>query len=176
MKNIRKILQPLTTINTIIGKIESIAMGVTLWIMVMLTIINVVCRYALFISTPWADEMSLFALLWGIFLGIAYTERDKGHLVAEVVDYVVSKTCKQPEKVMNVIKYIATVFSLIFMVICIVLYYQFMVKVYPGKSTILRWSHWVWILPAFVGFVLMAFHMICNLIFCGEQDDKKMEV
>jgi len=58
---------------------------VTFVVMVVITFTQVLCRYLLSYSLPWADELARFSLVWMVFIGMVATLAKGQHVTADVL-------------------------------------------------------------------------------------------
>ena len=63
------------------SRLAAIASGVV----VVAVTIQVVARYVLAASTPWSEEISIYAFIWAVMLGAAMGVRDHSHMVADIM-------------------------------------------------------------------------------------------
>ena len=137
-------------------------------------LIAVVCRYWLYIATPWADELARYLFLWIAFLGMGYVTQINGHIDVQLVDTIVYKHSKNPEKTMKFVIRVSQVLSLVVLVVSTVLYGQFMFARYPSVSTALRIPMRIPYLSTFVGLLLMCLHEL-SLLFLPFSDPMGMK-
>jgi TRAP-type C4-dicarboxylate transport system permease small subunit len=173
MKVIMSLQNTVGRLNDTVARAEMLVMGAGSFALVLLTLINVSCRYWFFLSTPWVDELSRYLFMWCAFIGMGYVSYKGSHLQIEVIDYILGGTCRNPEKVLGLVKIIASVISVALLIISAVLFGQYMQKIYPSKSSVLGISVYVPLMSTYVGLVLMAFHTICGLILQGRRKKAK---
>jgi TRAP-type C4-dicarboxylate transport system permease small subunit len=66
-------------IDDILIKIQSIIISFLVFAMIILVVLQVVCRYFLHISTPWAEEFARLAMVWAIFIAASLGVRKVEH-------------------------------------------------------------------------------------------------
>ena len=90
-----------------IKNFEEILCGFFLISMITLVIVNVILRFTLSYSIPWAEEVSTICFVWAVFVGASATYKHKMDIG---IDMLVLKT---PPNVQKVIKNIVTFILLI---------------------------------------------------------------
>lgn len=60
--------------------------AIIFFIMLIVVFAQVVCRYGLNFSIPWAEELARFSMVWLVFLGTALMIKERGHTK---VDYFI---------------------------------------------------------------------------------------
>lgn len=63
---------------------EAVVVGMAI-VMVLLVVINVVCRYILNFSLVWAEEVSQYLMVWVTFLGAGLALRQGRHVAVEML-------------------------------------------------------------------------------------------
>lgn len=76
---------------TLLNRIEEVLLALLLGLMVLVTFVNVVLRYAFNDSLIWALEVTLVLFAWFVLIGISYCVRVNAHLG---VDFVLSKVSR----------------------------------------------------------------------------------
>jgi len=139
-------------------KLESALMVLGSAALVISVLIAVVCRYWLYIATPWADELSRYVFLWIAFISMGYVTQTGGHIDVQLVDAILNKFSGNPEKALGYMIRLAQGISLVVLVVSTVLYGQFMFARYPALSTALKIPMRIPYLSTFVGLLLMCIH------------------
>lgn len=81
---------------------------------ILLTIANVISRYAFNSPLPWTEELSISLFIWFIFIGVSSTMKRNGHVG---VDYFLNKLPRPLRVVGEIIGAIAIYFTLIYVFI-----------------------------------------------------------
>lgn len=139
-------------------KLESVLMVLGSAALVISVLIAVVCRYWLYIATPWADELSRYAFLWIAFISMGYVTQTDGHIDVQLIDTILNKVSSNPERALGYMIRLAQVISLVVLVVSTVLYGQFMFARYPALSTALKIPMRIPYLSTFAGLLLMCIH------------------
>lgn len=154
-KNLTKVIR---TVMGVFMKIESVFMVFGSALLVISVLIAVICRYWLYIATPWADELSRYAFLWFVFISMGYVTQIGGHIDVQLIDAILNKVAKNPQRALKVIIRLSQVMSIAVLVISTILYGQFMLARYPALSTSLRIPMRIPYMSTFVGLLLMCIH------------------
>lgn len=75
----------MTTVKSIVDRIEETLIAVILGAMTALTFANVVARYAFDSNILWALEMTVFLFAWLVLLGAAYAVKKGAHLGVDLI-------------------------------------------------------------------------------------------
>ena len=78
LKNTLKIVDGLTTIGAVIG-------GALIAVMTAIVTIAVIARYLLSRPIGWSEEVSIYLMIWAIFLGTAYTLKHDAHIGVDLL-------------------------------------------------------------------------------------------
>ena len=78
LSNTVKIVDRVTTISAVIG-------GVLIAVMTAIVSIAVITRYVLSQPIGWSEEVSIYLMIWAIFLGTAYTLKQDAHIGVDLL-------------------------------------------------------------------------------------------
>ena len=101
-------------IGKILKNMFTVFIIVALSSMVVMVFINAVLRYTINQSITETEELSRFAFMWTIFLGIIVAHKDNNHVS---VDMLVEKLMGRPLKVVTILSKIITMAALVFILI-----------------------------------------------------------
>lgn len=108
--NKNKGLQRIQQVSDFIVKILKYILFILLVVMVITVFANVVGRYFFSTSLNWADEVSRAAFVWLVFIGVAVTMWDRGHIG---LGNVVSRISQRAGKIADVVSsLLVLIFSL----------------------------------------------------------------
>ena len=79
MNSNNKTLQGLKKVNDRLLGIEIFLLALITILLVAAIFIEVVCRYFLFISAAWAEELTRYLFIWLTYIGSAYAICDNNH-------------------------------------------------------------------------------------------------
>lgn len=145
-------------------KVEGFIMVLGSAVLVIAILIAVVCRYWLYIPTPWSDELARYIFLWVSFIGMGYVTQHGDHIDVRLVDTIIKSKAKNPEKTLRIIIRISQILTLAVLLISTVLYGKFMFARYPAISTSLRIPMRIPYLSTLVGLILMDIHETALLL------------
>ena len=163
MKKQDKLVASLRFLMGLIMKLEGFIMVLGSAVLVIATLIVVICRYWLYIATPWADELSRYAFLWIGFIGMGYVTQANAHIDVQLVDTLINKYSKNPEKALKNVIRLSQLISLVVLVLSSVIYGKFMFARYPAISTALKIPMQIPYMSTLAGLVLMSVHELALL-------------
>lgn len=73
----------LERVNDAIYRILTVVCAAFLAVMIVTVAYQVLARYVLEVSTPWAEDVAVYCFIWGVLLGTSLGIRDNTHLVAD---------------------------------------------------------------------------------------------
>ena len=91
MNSNNKTLQGLKKVNDRLLGIETFLLALITILLVAAIFIEVVCRYFLFISAAWAEELTRYLFIWLTYIGSAYAICDNSHTEIDVLKQVLMK-------------------------------------------------------------------------------------
>ena len=153
----------------LLTKAEGVIMVLGSVVLVAAVLVAVVCRYWLYIATPWADELARYAFMWIAFVGMGYVTQTNGHIDVQLVDTIINRHAKDPKKTLALFIRISQLITLAVLVISAVLYGKFMFARYPALSTALRIPMRIPYLSTLAGLLLMSLHEL-TLLFLPAED------
>ena len=156
-------------------KVNDSLLGIETFLLVAAIFVEVVCRYFLFISAAWAEELTRYLFIWLTYIGSAYAICDNSHTEIDVLKQVLNKI-KGPsrEKWLKTLEVAAIVSTFAFLVVFGKLFFSYMMKIFATTQTSPTMRipmGWVY-LPVFVGIVLAALHEVYMLAVCLLGDQK----
>lgn len=145
-------------------------LGIETFILALITIglvvaifVEVVCRYFLFISAAWAEELTRYLFIWLTYIGSAYAIWEGSHTEIDVLKQVVGNT-KEPfrSKGLRMLELFAILSTFIFLVIFGKMFFDYMMRIWNTTQTspTMHIPMGLVYLPVFIGIVLCAFHEI----------------
>lgn len=125
--------------------------------------IEVICRYFLFISVAWAEELTRYLFIWLTYIGSAYAIWEGSHTEIDVLKQVIGNT-KEPfrSKGLKILELFAILSTFIFLVIFGKIFFNYMMRIWNTTQTspTMHIPMGIVYLPVFIGIVLCAFHEI----------------
>ena len=172
-KNKNHFLYLLNKLNIVLGSIESFLMVIGGAVLVIAILIAIVCRYWLYIATPWSDELARFVFLWIAFIGMAYVTQKNSHIDVRLIDSLLASKSSEKDRLLKIIIKLSQLISFAVLIISAVLYGKFMFARYPSKSPSLHIPMRIPYLSTFVGLILMSIHEFILLILPSSLDNAK---
>ncbi len=162
----KKAAKKLYKFNKVLIKCEAALMYLLFLLIVAVIVIQVVCRYALYIPTPWAEELARFACIWLVYIGAAYAAFHRDDITIDIIDTFIDAKCKDPDKIKKILDKITLMLIVGLLAVMCVLYGEFLM----GKINRFEYSpsmriNMLW--PStgcMIGFILMFFHSVSLLI------------
>ena len=139
--------------------------------------IQVVCRYILLISTPWAEEIARYSFIALTYIGSGIGIYNSQFVSVDLMPKIIESTSKNPDRNIKMLEYISKFLILLFLMIFLIYYWPYFSKiaklnqvavatkipmVYP-MSTII------------IGTIFMIIHCICLLVSNEDERNKVKE-
>ena len=172
-----KLFQQATWINNKLLGIETFLMALITIALVAAIFIEVVCRYFLFISAAWAEELTRYLFIWLSYIGSAYAVYDGSHTEIDVLKQVILKSKgARREVALKILEVLSIVTTFAFLMVFGKLFFDYMMRIWATTQTspTMRIPMGLVYLPVFIGIVLCALHEVYLLLQCmvkqGEDD------
>lgn len=173
-----KLIRSLDTLNTGIVRVETFLMATCTITLVAAIFIEVICRYLLFISTAWSEELARYLFIWLTYIGSAYALNEGGHIEIDVCQQIIAKSkTKYKSLALKVLEIVSILCTVIFLVLFCQIFWGYMMKIFASIQTspTMRIPMGYVYLPVFVGSVMGIFHSLHHLVNCllskpAEQD------
>lgn len=161
---------PVATIADMFCQVEKEITWICFFIMLIIMVIQVFCRYVFDLPLAWAEELVRYIYLGTSFMGATIAVRENSHICINILPNIVgaiSKNSKRAEKVtLGISDIIANVVCTIFwgyMLQTFIAYLQGVIA--SGKISVAnQWPMWSIYLPVVICSGLMVFHYILNII------------
>lgn len=151
-------LKVLRKADDILVKVCNVFLLFTMLAMVGLIVWQVVARYVLKISVPYAEELARLAIVWCIFIGGAIGVRKNEHAYVEALVKVF------PPFLRFACKLLTYVLMVIFCVILIIYGYKFYNVASTDFTTSLGYCRNIFYLPAIISGAIMLVYSIKNFV------------
>ncbi|WP_203333668.1 TRAP transporter small permease [Planococcus beigongshangi] len=149
-----------------VNRIDDVIATIALIGILIITIVNVFCRFILNQPFAWAEEVSIGLFVWLVFIGISSAMKRGGHIG---VDYFVEKMPRTLKIVAIIIRAVSIYFVLIYMFIF--LGYDLMIQASSKLTPVLGISY-QWIdLAVPLGGLLTAYHFTRQLLKKKQQEE-----
>jgi len=64
--------------------VEKLLLCVLFWVLIVVIAVQVICRYWLYIPTPWAEEVARFTFVWVVYVGASVATFHREHITIDV--------------------------------------------------------------------------------------------
>lgn len=132
--------------------------------------IEVICRYLLFISTAWSEELARYLFVWLTYIGSAYAFNQGSHIEIDVCKQVIEKTkvVKNKELGLKILEIMSIISTILFLVIFCNIFWGYMMKIWASNQTspTMHIPMGVIYLPVFIGSVMSIYHGVYLLYAC----------
>ena len=73
---------------------EEVLAGTLVMFMASMVFFQVVMRYVFSMPTSWSDELAIYAMLWSVYISVAWAVRERAHIrVMNFVELFPAKGC-----------------------------------------------------------------------------------
>lgn len=161
--------------------VETVIMAVITFFLVAAIFIEVVCRYFLFISVAWAEELTRYLFIWLTYIGSAYAIYYGQHTEIDVLQQVILKSkSENREKGLKALRIAAIVSTFAFLVVFGKVFFDYMMVIWAKTQTspTMHIPMGYIYLPVFIGTVMAAFHevyMFLTEVFGKEEQNGASE-
>jgi C4-dicarboxylate transporter DctQ subunit len=157
-------------LDRLLSRAEVLFVGSAMAFTSLLLFVNVVMRYFLLRPIFWAEELTLYLMVWIVFVGGSIVARTRGHIAVDVLPLFLSRRDKRRLRI------VATGGSILF---CLALFYfsgQHVLRVQSSGQVMpaMQAPMWLAYLAIPVGSLLMAIRMSQGLILIlrGPEEEK----
>ncbi len=168
MKALNKASVALNNGNKILKNIETFLLAICTITLVAVIFIGVICRYLLFISTAWAEELSRYLFVWLTYIGSAYALSEGGHIEIDIFkQFIISrKNIKDKDHVLKVFEIMSLICTMSFLLIFSYIFWGYMMRIWGTNQTspTMHIPMGLVYLPVFVGSLISIYHVL-YLIF-----------
>lgn len=164
-----KLYQGITRVNKGLLSVETFILALITIGLVSAIFIEVICRYFLFISVAWAEEITRYLFIWLTYIGSAYAIYDGSHTEIDVFQQILLKSkSKNKDKALKGLNIMAIVSTFAFLVIFGKIFFDYMMKIWATTQTspTMHIPMGMVYLPVLIGIVLGALHEIDLFIEC----------
>ena len=154
-------------VNDWIGNIERYFCVVVLILLVIACMIFILCRYVLFISTPWADELARYVLISLGWVGASYCTYHDDHLRINAVSNIVKKHAKNAKTILTALEMVTQLLLGLFMAFFLWNFTRYLTRtVIPMNvlTTSLRIKNWYPMLVIPFSATMMVIHSFLKTI------------
>lgn len=163
--------------NHVLLGIETVIMAVITFFLVAAIFIEVVCRYFLFISVAWAEELTRYLFIWLTYIGSSYALYYGQHTEIDMLQQVILKSRSgNQEKGLKALRIAAIVSTFAFLVVFGKVFFDYMMVIWTKTQTspTMHIPMGYIYLPVLIGTVMAALHgiymFLAEVFGTGEQD------
>lgn len=163
MKSQSTLFQGAKRLNNVLLGIETFFMALITIALVAAIFIEVICRFFLFISAAWAEELTRYLFIWLTYIGSAYAVYEGSHTEIDVLKQVVANF-KEPARRqgLRLLELFAILSTFLFLLVFGKLFFDYMMTIWATTQTspTMRIPMGLVYLPVFIGVVLCALHEV----------------
>lgn len=151
-------------------KVEDGLLAAFMLVLTFSIIFQVVCRYVLKVSSPWCEELARYLFIAMTYIGSGRAFINNGHIGIDLMDTIVDKKSKDPEKFMKVFNRFSEIITLVFIVLFGVFYFQYLMKMAqrPQESASMHINMLIPMSTILIGVAAgMKSSTICTVAFSG---------
>lgn len=164
-----KLMHWFDQINALMLRGETFLMAFCTLALVGAIFIEVICRYLLFISTAWSEEISRYLFIWLTYIGSAYALSEGGHIEIDVCQQALKKSkAKNKELMLKLLEVVSIVTTVLFLAVFGKIFWDYMMRIFASIQTspTMRIPMGYVYLPVFLGTMMGIFHCLHHLVAC----------
>lgn len=169
MKTVRAALK---TADQLLLRLEVFFLASCTLALVGVIFIEVICRYWLFISTAWSEELARYLFIWMTYIGSSYALGEGGHIEIDVCKQALEKS-RIPKKdlALKVLGVVSILGTIVFLAIFGKIFWDFMMKIWTSaqESPTMHIPMGLVYLPVFVSCITSIFHCMHHMADCLTQ-------
>ena len=118
----------------------------------------------------WCEELARYLFIAMTYIGSGRAFINNGHIGIDLMDSIVDKRSKDPEKFMKIFNRFSEIITLVFIVLFGVFYFQYLMKMAqrPQESASMHINMLIPMSTILIGVVLMVYHSVCRLFYSYE--------
>jgi TRAP-type transport system small permease protein len=167
-------------------KMEEYLMSACTIILVGVIFIEVICRYFLYISSGWSEEIARYLFIWLTYIGSAYAIDGGGHIEIDILKQILGKNRNpmQREKNLKRLEFITFFTTALFLFVFNKVFFEYMLDIWKRKqaSPTMHIPMGLVYLPISIGNILGIIHCIANILdlpnrnmkTCDEQEGEDL--
>lgn len=163
----KKSISTCRTIEHNLVKIEDLFLAVFMLVLVFAIIYQIVCRYVLKIGSPWCEELARYLFIAMTYIGSGRAFINGGHIGIDLMDSLIEKYSKDPEKTQIIFNRFSELLTLVFIVAFGIFYFQYLMLMAkrPQMSASMHINMLIPMSTILIGVVLMIYHGVCRLFY-----------
>lgn len=166
MSNSNNLIHALSGLNGLLLKLETFLMAACTLALVGAIFVEVLCRYLLFISTAWSEELSRYLFIWLTYIGSAYALSEGGHIEIDVCQQAIIKSkLRNKDVALKLLEVVSVISTAAFLVIFGVIFWNYMMKIFASIQTspTMHIPMGLVYLPVFISTILGIIHCLYHL-------------
>lgn len=167
MKQGNDLLKLTNGLNKILLNAETVFLSIITISLVAAIFVEVICRYFLFYSVAWAEEITRYLFIWLTFIGSAYALFHGQHTEIDVLKQAILKTnYRNKDSIAKTLKLLSIVATTLFLVAFASVFYSYMMQIWARVQTspTMHIPMGLIYLPVLIGTVISIFHEICMFV------------
>lgn len=166
-------MKPLGKINSSFIAFEKFILTFCTVILVVVIFIQVVCRYILLISTPWAEEIARYMFVWMSYLGGGYALHTGGQIEIDIAPTLIRSIKgmgeEKKEQVILILKSLGLMITVCFLLGFCWIFGNYIMFIAGGSQTsqTMHIPMWIVYFPVLIGSVITVWHgvyrFLCNI-------------
>lgn len=165
-------MNSLKRVNDAFISAEKVIMTFCTIVLVVAIFIQVVCRYILLISTPWAEELARYLFVWMSYLGGGYALHTGGQIEIDIAPTLIraikGMSDERKEKTILLLKSVGIVITVLFLLGFCWIFGNYIFFISQGTQTS-QTTHipmWIVYFPVLIGSIITVWHgcyrLLCN--------------
>jgi len=153
-----------------LNKYIAFGCGFIILIIAALSLMESVLRTFFNAPTVWSSDISLYIFIWAMFLGSAYSFQEHGHVAVDLIRDIVQRISgKKPRRIMSVIGYAVTAFTVVVMLYAISIMLEYAIRINQLTVALIQIPVAVSDMAMFIGtiFMLVTLVFIILDLFAG---------
>lgn len=160
---------------------EKIVLTFCTIVLVIAIFIQVICRYILMISTPWAEELARYLFVWMSYLGGGYALHTGGQIEIDIAPTIINSlkgiSTAVKEKIVLWLKTAGLVITMIFLLGFCWVFGNYIMFIAGGSQTsqTMHIPMWIVYFPVLIGSLMTVWHgayrILCNVFHVTAHTD-----
>ena len=148
-------------------KVEDMLLALFMLVLVFAIIYQIVCRYVLKVGSPWCEELARYLFIAMTYIGSGRAFINGGHIGIDLMDTLIEKYSKDPEKTQRIFNRFSELLTLIFIILFGIFYFQYLMTMSkrPQISASMHLNMLIPMSTILIGVVLMIYHGVCRLFY-----------
>ena len=154
--------------NDAMVSVETFLLALITIALVVVIFIEVICRYWLYISTAWTEELARYLFIWMTYIGSAYAVNEGTHVEIDVFEQTIKslKIFKKKELWIKCLNALSLIVTGVFLVVFCNIFWDYMMRFWQSSQTspTMHIPMGLIYLPVFIGNVMTFLHCFNRLV------------